>query len=74
MLMFCTPGINVLSKVDTIEDIHLLFDPQFERLVCPEVPDKLHQAIVQVLAGFDLVSYSVFPLEKKCCDETHRTY
>ena len=51
--------------MDMIEDIHLLFDPQFEKLVCSEVPDKLHQAIVQVLAGFDLVSYSVFSTRER---------
>ena len=65
MLMFYTPGINGLTKMDMIEDIHLLFDPQFEKLVCSEVPDKLHQAIVQVLAGFDLVSYSVFSTRER---------
>jgi hypothetical protein len=69
MLRLCTPHINVLSKFDLYKDLDLAYDPfniDFEDFVCAGVPNKLHQAIVDVLTSYDPVSYTPFSVH----DET----
>lgn len=69
MLRLYTPHINVLSKFDMMSEVELSFDPfnvSFSEFVCDRVPNKLHQAIIEVLDGFDLVSYTPFTVH----DET----
>lgn len=71
MLRLYTPHINILSKYDLIESVELNFDPtnfDFDEFMVSEdkVPNQLHQAIVEILNGFDLVSYLPFTVN----DET----
>lgn len=62
MLRLSTPHINILSKIDLAESLNLPYDPfsfSFDDFNS-SIPTKLHQAIVEMLQDFDLVSYTPY--------------
>ncbi|OHT03729.1 ATP binding protein [Tritrichomonas foetus] len=70
MLRMYTPHINVLSKFDLTSEMDLPYDPfdvDFDDFTETDVPNKLHTAIVDVLNGFDLVSYTPFTINDETC-------
>lgn len=63
MLNLHVPFINFISKFDL--DVKLNFNPlnfSFEDFVSSGIPPRLHVLIVELLSGFDLVSYSLFSI------------
>lgn len=70
MLRMYTPHINVLSKFDLTAEMNLPYDPidlDFDDFIETDVPNKLHTAILDVLNGFDLVSYTPFSVDDETC-------
>ena len=50
--------------------MNLPYDPletDFEYLAESEVPNQLHQAILEVVNGFDLISYTAFTINDETC-------
>lgn len=70
MLRMYTPHINILSKFDLTAEMNLPYDPidlDFDDFIETDVPNKLHTAILDVLNGFDLVSYTPFSVDDETC-------
>ena len=70
MLRLYTPHINVLSKIDLAAELNLPYDPfdfDFDDFTLSETPNKFHNAVVEAINGFDLVSYTPFTVKDETC-------
>jgi len=65
MLRLYTPHLNVISKFDLVQNqnVEIPFSTtscDFDDMICSGMPSPLHKAIVDLLNGYDLVSYAFF--------------
>ena len=65
MLRLFTPHINLISKFDLVQsgNVEIIFSHNnldYEDFINNEIPNPLHNAIIDLLKSFDLVSYTFF--------------